>query len=337
MNLNPEPMISANNLVRTFKTRRGELRAVDDVSLKINKGEAVGLVGESGSGTSTLVRLLMNLAKPSSGEIFFDGLSCKTAPNEFNRQLRLRASMVFQDCFSSINPMRSIGSTVEEPLHIQKVGSKSDRKRKVAELLESVGLSPAMAAKRPANLSGGQRQRVAIARALALDPAFLILDEPVSSLDVSIQAQVLNLLRTIYQKKNLTYLFVSHDLGVVRHIADRVLVMYLGRIVESGPVEEVFENPQHPYTISLLSNVLSLNGEEKISIQLSGDPPSPVEIPSGCRFSDRCFRSIPQCKEVDPELVITHQGKWEEHSAACLFPGQLGTYTHDLSNVTEML
>ena len=251
MNLNPEPMISANNLVRTFKTRRGELRAVDDVSLKINKGEAVGLVGESGSGKSTLVRLLMNLAKPSSGEIFFDGLSCKTAPNEFNRQLRLRASMVFQDCFSSINPMRSIGSTVEEPLHIQKVGSKSDRKRKVAELLESVGLSPAMAAKRPANLSGGQRQRVAIARALALDPDFLILDEPVSSLDVSIQAQVLNLLRTIYQQQNLTYLFVSHDLGVLRHVAERVLVMYLERIVEAGTVKEVFENAQHPETISL--------------------------------------------------------------------------------------
>jgi oligopeptide transport system ATP-binding protein len=336
MNLNPEPMISANNLVRTFKTRRGELRAVDDVSLTINKGEAVGLVGESGSGKSTLVRLLMNLAKPSSGEIFFDGLSCKTAPNEFNRQLRLRASMVFQDCFSSINPMRSIGSTVEEPLHIQKVGSKADRKRKVDELLESVGLSPAMAAKRPANLSGGQRQRVAIARALALDPDFLILDEPVSSLDVSIQAQVLNLLRTIYQQKNLTYLFVSHDLGVVRHIADRVLVMYLGRIVEAGPVEEVFENPQHPYTISLLSNVLSLNGEEEISIQLTGDPPSPVEIPSGCRFSSRCFRANPQCKVVDPKLVITYQGKGEEHSVACLFPGQIGTYTNDFSNTKKI-
>lgn len=336
MNLNPEPMISANNLVCAFKTRRGELRAVDDVSLTINKGEAVGLVGESGSGKSTLVRLLMNLAKPSSGEISFDGFSCKTAPHEFNKQLRVRASMVFQDCFSSINPMRSIGSTVEEPLKIQNVGSKAERKRKVAELLESVGLSPAMAAKRPANLSGGQRQRVAIARALALDPDFLVLDEPVSSLDVSIQAQVLNLLRTIYQQKNLTYLFVSHDLSVVRHIADRVLVMYLGRIVEAGPVEEVFQNPQHPYTISLLSNVLSLNGEEEISIQLTGDPPSPVEIPSGCRFSNRCFRSNPQCKEVDPRLAITHQGKGEDHTAACLFPGQLGTYTHDFSNAKKM-
>jgi oligopeptide/dipeptide ABC transporter ATP-binding protein len=335
MNLNPEPMISVSNLVRTFKSRRGELRAVDDVSLTINKGEAVGLVGESGSGKSTLVRLLMNLTKPSSGEISFDGVSCKTAPHEFDKQLRTRASMVFQDCFSSINPMRSIGSTVEEPLKIQKVGSKADRKLKVAELLESVGLSSAMAVKRPANLSGGQRQRVAIARALALDPDFLVLDEPVSSLDVSVQAQVLNLLRRIYQEQNLTYLFVSHDLGVVRHIADRVLVMYLGRIVEAGPVEEVFENPQHPYTISLLSNVLNLNGEEGISIQLTGDPPSPVEIPSGCRFSDRCFRADPQCKQVDPRLVITHQGKGEEHTAACLFPGQLGTYPHEIINTKK--
>jgi len=289
---------------------RRRLRAVDDVSLRIEAGRTLGLVGESGCGKSTLGRMLVGLIPPSAGTIRLDGRALGPRRSADDRR---GIQMVFQDPYASLDPRMTIHDVVAEPLRINGLY----RAGMVERLLEQVGLSPDAGARRPAQFSGGQRQRIAIARALALDPKVLILDEAVSALDVSIQAQIVNLLRQLQRDLGLSYLFISHDLSIVRHICDDVAVMYLGRIVESGPRDAVFGAPAHPYTQSLLSAVPSLRRRDRRQrIVLEGDLPNPLELPSGCAFRRRCFKAAPRCADVSPDLAPV-QGA--DHRAACLF------------------
>jgi oligopeptide transport system ATP-binding protein len=302
---------------KTFRMRAGHLSALDGVDLVLRKGECVGLVGESGSGKTTLARILMGIERPSSGMARLWGAD----PNALNRAqqaaLRRKIGVVFQDPFSSLNPKLSLERIIAEPLEIHRVGTRATRAARVSELLEAVGLDPGWAGRRATRLSGGQRQRVAIARAIALEPELLILDEPVSGLDVSVQAQVLNLLAELRERLGFTTLFISHDLAVVRHVADRVAVMYLGRVVEEATTASLFDNPQHPYTCALLSSIFDEPGTTTKRIVLEGDPPSPLSIPTGCRFRTRCFAAQPACSETDPSLREIYPGQ----RAACLFPG----------------
>ncbi len=310
-----QPLLQLRGLRRTFKTPQGELRALDGVDLDLAAGEAVALVGESGSGKTTLARIAVGLDSPTEGSAVYRGLDLKVDRRRVLSMLHERVSMVFQDPYSSLDSQLAVWRSVEEPLAVHGRGSRSQRRARVDELLEQVGLDPAIGERRPGSLSGGQRQRAAVARAIALDPELVVLDEPVSALDVSVQAQVLNLLADLRDRLGLTYLFVSHDLAVVRHIATRVAVMYLGRLVEDGPIDEVFSAPAHPYTAALLSSALDVH-ETGQRIVLAGDPPSPVHPPSGCRFHTRCFRARERCGFDDPRLQDI--GGWR---AACLFPG----------------
>ncbi|MCA0989383.1 ABC transporter ATP-binding protein [Guptibacillus algicola] len=297
-----------------LKQQVGTVKAVDGVSFKLHKGETFGLVGESGCGKSTTGRMLMRLLEPSEGEVLFNGENILSLNKSKMRQLRKDIQMVFQDPFASLNPRHTVEKIIEEPLIVHGLGNKSERKKRVKELLDIVGLSPYHARRYPHQFSGGQRQRIGIARALAVNPKLIIADEPVSALDVSIQAQVLNLLEDLQKELGLTYLFIAHDLGVVRHISDRVGVMYLGRVVEMADSEKLYLEPKHPYTQALLSAVPVPDPEYgKDRVILSGDVPSPAKPPSGCPFHTRCPKAMDVCSSVVPEFREVEQG----HYTAC--------------------
>ena len=297
----------------------GYVRAVDGISFSIEQGKTLGLVGESGSGKTTLGRTVIRRYKPPAGQILFGDTDLATLGGEELRQMRRRVQMVFQDPYASLNPRFTIGSLIAEPMHIFNLGSKSEIRDKTAELLRVVGLRPEYIDRYPHEFSGGQRQRIAVARALSINPEFVVADEPVSALDVSVRAQVLNLLQRLQHQFNLTYLFVSHDLSVVRHVADRIAVMYLGKIVEISDRDELYTAPKHPYTQALLSAVPIPDPKvekRRQRIILSGDLPSPINIPSGCRFHTRCPMAQQICREVEPAFEAK-EGR--EHYAACHF------------------
>ena len=309
--------------VRGSGLRRGNaaVHAVDGVSLSISKGETLGLVGESGCGKSTLARLLTGLYPINSGKIVFDGRDITNLSRRAMRPVRRDVQMIFQDPYGSLNPRRRVGSIIGDPYSIHGGGRGDERKRKVQELMEVVGLNPEHFNRFPAEFSGGQRQRIGIARALALRPKLIVCDEPVSALDVSIQAQVINLLADLQKDFGLTYLFIAHDLSVVRHVSNRVAVMYLGRIVEIGHGDTLYESPAHPYTNALLSAVPVADPDlsrARQRIILRGDVPSPINPPAGCRFHTRCPKAQPDCTEIDPvlEQAPGHRHLW----MACLHP-----------------
>ena len=316
------PLLDVQNLKVHFPVKGSALsgtsstvKAVDGVSLSVAAGEAVGLVGESGCGKSTLGRSILRLLEPTSGRIFFDGQDITTLGARALRPLRRQFQMIFQDPFHSLNPRMTVGQSIGEALVIHGLGnSEAARQTRVAELLQSVGLTPDVADRFPHQFSGGQRQRIGIARALAVEPRLIVCDEPVSALDVSVQAQVINLLQDIQRDRGLAYLFISHDLAVVEHLCQRIVVMYLGRVVESGPAHSIGHNPQHPYTQVLLSAVPTVNPSAKRDrILLSGDVPSPIHPPSGCPFHPRCPVAESRCRTERPEFRKVAHG----HQAAC--------------------
>jgi oligopeptide transport system ATP-binding protein len=318
-----------------FKKQIGSVKAVDGVNFDLMRGETLGLVGESGCGKSTLAKLLMVLVRPTAGEVTYNGQDIFTLSTRDLRRLRRQIQIVLQDPYTSLNPRMTVGDIVGEPFEIHAdVAPKGDRKRRVQELLEVVGLNPDYINRYPHQFSGGQRQRIGIARGLALRPEIIICDEPVSALDVSVQAQVMNLLEDLQDEFGLSYIFIAHDLSVVRHIADRVAVMYLGRIVEIGTDAEIYETPTHPYTQALLSAVPvpdpSLRGQRD-EIVLEGDVPSPANPPSGCRFRTRCWKAQDICAEEDPDLVVR---PGSPHPSACHFAEvREVVLTHDASEV----
>jgi oligopeptide/dipeptide ABC transporter ATP-binding protein len=288
-----------------FVRRAPPVRAVDGISFELARGETLGLVGESGCGKSTVGRTILRLQEPTAGQAFFEGMDVFALERDDLRRLRRRMQIIFQDPYGSLNPRMRIGDAVAEGIEIHRLATGADVERRVRALLEEVGLDPGYARRYPHEFSGGQRQRIGIARALAVEPAFVVCDEPVSALDVSVQAQVLNLLADLQQRRGLSYLFIAHDLAVVRQIAHRIAVMYLGRIVEQGAAEEVLQAPRHPYTVALLSAVPEPRPERRRSrIVLSGDLPSPTNPPPGCPFHTRCFhpRRDERCRREVPPL-----------------------------------
>ncbi len=296
-----------------FSRHVGDVKAVDGVSLKIKKREIVGLVGESGCGKSTLGKTILRLEEPTSGEIIYQGTDITKIDTRELRELRKELQIIFQDPDSSLDPRMKVGDSIGEALIVHNIGSESERVERVAELMEQVGLEAEQANLYPHEFSGGQKQRVGIARALAMNPALIVADEPVSALDVSIQAQILNLMHDIQQEFGLTYLFIAHDLSVIKYMAQSVVVMYLGKIVEHAVNKEIFENYLHPYTEALLSAVPSLKSQRKKRILLAGDVPSPSAPPPGCRFHTRCHKVMSVCRTEEPELVEISTG----HYVAC--------------------
>ena len=310
-------LIRVRNLVKHFAVENSDdvVRAVDDVSFDIFAGETLGLVGESGCGKSTVGRCLLRLIEPTSGEVWFENKNILNLGKQDLRELRREMQIIFQDPYASLNPRLTILSIIGEPLKIHGIGSKSEQKARVGELLKKVGLDPNYMHRYPHEFSGGQRQRLGIARALALNPKLIIADEPVSALDVSVQAQVVNLLQDLQQELGLTYLFISHGLAVVEHISQRVAVMYLGKIVEIAESRALYENPLHPYTKALLSAIpIPDPTRRRERIVLQGDVPTPINPPSGCRFRTRCPWAIDDCAKVVPELREIKKN----HFAACI-------------------
>jgi len=340
-----EVILEARDLVKHFpikagviKRTVGHVRAVDGVSFDLHAGETLGVVGESGCGKSTLGRLLLRLEEPTSGSVMFDGIDMYKATGSAMRKLRRDIQIVFQDPYTSLNPRKTVGDIVGEPFDIHpEVVPKGGRRKRVQELLDLVGLNPEHINRYPHQFSGGQRQRIGVARGIALNPKVLVCDEPVSALDVSVQAQVVNLLEKLQHELNLAYIFIAHDLAVVRHISDRVAVMYLGRIVELGDEEQIYDHPTHPYTQALLSAVPvpdpSVAGQRQ-QIRLSGDVPSPANPPSGCHFHTRCWLASgedgdarPECVDDVPALIDRPDGV-TQHACACHFaaPREAGAF-----------
>jgi len=312
-----QELVQVRRLVKHFPVENSDdvVRAVDDVTFDILAGETLGLVGESGCGKSTVGRCLLRLYEPTSGDVLFENKNLVGLPNREMQALRREMQIIFQDPYASLNPRLTILSTVSEPLKIHGIGNKTERRERVADLLKKVGLDPDYMFRYPHEFSGGQRQRIGIARALALNPKLIIADEPVSALDVSVQAQVVNLLQDLQAEFGLTYLFISHGLAVVEHISQRVAVMYLGKIVEIAGAKELYENPLHPYTKALLSAIPVPDPKHKRErIFLQGDVPTPINPPSGCRFRTRCPLAIEDCARVVPELREITAG----HTAACI-------------------
>ncbi len=292
----------------------GAVKAVDGISFFVRRGETLGLVGESGCGKSTTGRCIVQLYRPTSGSVYFEGQDLTKIKGQKLRSMRRNMQMIFQDPYASLNPRMTVGNIIGEPIEIHKLASnKKEREERVQELLRIVGLNPYMSNRYPHEFSGGQRQRIGVARALAVEPSFIVCDEPISALDVSIQAQIINLLEELQEKFSLTYLFIAHDLSVVRHISNRVAVMYLGKLVELTTRKELYDNPLHPYSQALLSAVPipdPVVEEKRQRIILTGDVPSPVNPPSGCRFHTRCPQAIDVCKEQDPEFYDRGNGHW---------------------------
>jgi oligopeptide/dipeptide ABC transporter ATP-binding protein len=317
-----DTLIEVKNLTKYFPAGEGlfgkgtgVVKALDDVSFTIRKGETFGLVGESGCGKTTTGRCILRLIEPTSGEVNFDGKDLLSVDAANLRRMRRDMQIIFQDPYSSLNPRMRVGQIVLEPLTIHNVGIKAERSDRVAKLLQLVGLDPSTAERYPHEFSGGQRQRIGIARALALNPKFIVCDEPVSALDVSVQAQVVNLLQDLQEQLNLTYLFISHGLSVVEHISTRVGIMYLGKLVEVATSEEIFRNPLHPYTKALLSAIPKPEPDERRNrLPLLGDIPTPLNPPSGCRFRTRCTMAEPSCAETEQRLVEVSK----DHFVACM-------------------
>lgn len=331
MNTSDGVLLSVRNLVKHFPITRGiifqkqigAVHAVDDISFDIHQGETLGLVGESGCGKSTTGRTILQLYRPTSGQVLFDGIDLVALKGNELRKMRRRVQMIFQDPYASLNPRMTVGEIIGEPLLIHGVAKGKAIQERVEQLLELVGLNPAFSNRYPHEFSGGQRQRIGVARALALQPDLIVCDEPISALDVSIQAQVVNLLEDLQHQFGLTYLFIAHDLSMVRHISDRIAVMYLGVLVELADRNELYNHPLHPYTQALLSAVPIPDPfveERRRRIILEGDVPSPVNPPSGCRFRTRCKYAKEQCSEVKPEWRELQPG----HFVACHFAGELG-------------
>lgn len=319
-----EPLIDIRHLKKYFPIKTGlfnrvvgHVKAVDDVTFRIYKGETFGLVGESGCGKSTLGRAILQLQKPTGGEVYFDGRPVQRMKSQQLRRMRQEMQIIFQDPFGSLNPRFHIRDIIGEPLRVHQKASTKDIDKRVVELMELVGLDASRRNRYPHEFSGGQRQRIGIARAIALNPRFIVADEAVSALDVSVQSQVLNLLMKLQKELGLTFLFIAHGLNVVRHISDRIGVMYLGKLVEVAPTEELFANPLHPYTAALLSAIPRPTPHRKAErIVLQGDVPSPANPPSGCRFHPRCAFAQAKCRDISPELQEVAPGR----QAACHFP-----------------
>jgi len=336
------PLVEVESLVKYFPIKSGLLsrevgrvHAVDDVTFSVREGETLGLVGESGCGKSTLGRTVLRLLDPTSGDVKFRGRSIAKLRRRELRPVRREMQMVFQDPYASLNPRKRVGSIIAAPLQIHGVGDKKERRKQVQDLLQTVGLSPEHYNRFPHEFSGGQRQRIGVARALALRPKLIVADEPVSALDVSIQSQMLNLLDDLQEEFNLTYIFIAHDLGVVRHVSDRIAVMYLGKLVELSPAEELYERPIMPYTEALLSAVPIPDpdlSDQRERIVLEGDVPSPINPPSGCRFHPRCRYMTDICAQVEPPLVDYGNG----HLAACHHPLNVDKETLDRVKVSKL-
>jgi oligopeptide/dipeptide ABC transporter ATP-binding protein len=306
--------LNVGPLDRIRRRERPRLRAVDGVSLTINRGETLGIVGESGCGKSTLGRMLVRLEEPTSGEISFRGIDLVRLSEREIRPYRRSLQIVFQDPYSTLNPRLKIGSVLKEALRVHDMCSRDELDAAVTDLLRLVELPPSVADRYPSHLSGGQRQRVGIARALAVKPDLIVADEPVSALDVSVQAQILNLVHALKQELGVTWVFIGHNLATVRQVADRIAVMYLGRVVEQGPADIVLSEPSHPYTRALLESVPHPDPERQMSEpRLLGDPPSPISIPEGCRFAGRCALARPFCRQHDPALAPVAR----DHDVAC--------------------
>ncbi len=327
MSKTAETLLSVKDLKKHFPVEEGifggkksVVHAVDGISFDLGKNEVLSLVGESGSGKSTTGRLILRLMEPTEGKITFMGEDISNAGRKRMKELRREMQIIFQDPYASLNPRMTVGEIAEEPLIVHKMGTKQERRDEVANLLQKVGLNPEVMKRYPHEFSGGQRQRIGIARAIALKPKLIVADEPVSALDVSIQAQVINLLKELQEEYHIAYLFIAHDLNIVRIISNRVAVMYLGKIVELAEVEDLFKHPLHPYTQALLSAipVPDPSRKDRKIILLEGDIPSPIDIPQGCRFHTRCPKMIPRCKEIIPPL----EDFGNSHTAACIRAGE---------------
>lgn len=316
-----EKLIEVNNLKKYFKTKKGMLHAIDDVSFYINKGETLGLVGESGCGKSTTGRAILRLHEPTSGQVLYNNEDIVTYNPKKMKDMRKKMQIVFQDPYSSLNPRLTVSELIAEPLYVNRVyKNRTEMLARVKEVMDTVGLEERLISAYPHELDGGRRQRIGIARALVLKPEFIVLDEPVSALDVCIQAQILNLMKNLQKQFNLTYLFISHNLSVVKHVSNRIAVMYLGKIVELSDYKSIFINPLHPYTQALLSAIpIAKVDVKREKIILEGDVPSPVNPPEGCRFYGRCMHKKDICKQETPAL----RNLGNERYVACHFAGKI--------------